>query len=171
MALIFLSLGVGVGPIASMLRSIQLMKFFLRTGWGESQEFIGGDVMKILHGMCQGNGAAPAAWLVLSSVLVMIYKSLGFGSKMRSPIMRVYLDITGVLFVDDTDLYILDECLRTPYDLWHETQSATNSWGKLLLATGGALKPAKCFYYMVDYEWRDDGSWEYSELSRHCSPV
>ena len=75
--------------------------------------------MKILHGMCQGNGAAPVAWLVLSSVLVMIYKSLGFRSKMISPITRVYLDITGVLFVDDTDLYIMDECLQTPYDLWY----------------------------------------------------
>ena len=111
MVMVFLSLVVCVGPIASMLHSIQLMKFFLRTGWGESSEFIGGDVMKILHGTCQGNGAAPAAWLVLSLVLVMIYKSLGFGSKMISPITRVHLNTTCMLFINDTDLYMLDECL------------------------------------------------------------
>ena len=164
MAMVFLSLGVDLGAIISMLRSIQLMTFFLRTGWGESHTSVGGDVMKILHGLCQGNGAAPASWLVLSSVLVRIYRAMGFGATMTSPITRVFLDIAGVLFVDDTDLYIMDACLKSPYDLWHETQSASTSWGKLLLATGGALKPVKCFYYMIDYEWQEDGSWTYSDL-------
>jgi len=66
----------------------------------------------------------------------------------------------GVLYVDDTDLYIMDECIRSEYDLWQETQGAITSWGKLLLAMDGTLKPKKCFYYMVDYKWQDDGSWE-----------
>ena len=26
------------------------------------------------------------------------------------------------------------------------------------------LKPEKCFYYFVDYEWQDDGSWVYSDM-------
>ena len=25
-------------------------------------------------------------------------------------------------------------------------------------------KPEKCFYYMIEYEWQEDGSWKYSEL-------
>ena len=94
-----------------MLGSIQLMKFFLRTGWGESSQYIGGEVHRILHGLCQGNGAAPAGWLVLSSVLVRILKRLGFGTKMNAPISRVVLDIIGVLYVDDTDLMIMQSCL------------------------------------------------------------
>jgi len=36
MALLFLNIGVKTGTIAVMLRSIQMMKFFLRTCWGES---------------------------------------------------------------------------------------------------------------------------------------
>ena len=40
MALVFLSLGVPSGAITSMLCSIQLMQFFLRTGWGESESLI-----------------------------------------------------------------------------------------------------------------------------------
>ena len=72
MALVFLALGVPSGAITSMLPSIQLMQFFLRTGWGESESSIGGNLLKKLHGMCQGNGAAPAAWLVLSTVLIRI---------------------------------------------------------------------------------------------------
>ena len=75
---------------------------------------------------------------------------------MESPITKVWLNVMGVLYVDDTDLYIMDKCIRSKYDLWQETQGAITSLGKLLLATDGALKPEKCFYYMVDYEWQDD---------------
>ena len=105
MALLFLALGVHTGVIAAMLRSIQIMKFFLRTGWGESTSFIGGDPLRIMHGMCQGNGASPAAWLVLSAIIVRAYKSLGFGCKLKSPITRTLLDTMGVLYVDDTNAY------------------------------------------------------------------
>ena len=111
LALLFLALGVHTGAISAMLQSIQMMKFFLRTGWGESKGFIGGNILKILHGLCQGNGAAPASWLVLSSVLVTICKNLGFGSRVESPITRVWLDIMGVLYVDDTDLFIMAKCV------------------------------------------------------------
>ena len=160
MALLFLALGVHTGAIAAMLRSIQIMKFFLRTGWGESTTFIGGDPLRIMHGMCQGNGASPAAWLVLSAILVRAYKSLGFGCKLASPITRTHLDTMGVLYVDDTDLYIMRECLRTPRELWLESQGALTAWGHLLIATGGMLKPDKCFYYLVDFEFQADGSWQ-----------
>ena len=163
-ALLFLCLGVAIGPTKAMLQTIQMMKFYLRTGWGESTRYIGGDPLTILHGMCQGNGAAPSAWLVLSSFLVSIYKSMGYGSRTQAPITRAWLDVMGVLFVDDTDLYIMDECIKSGYDLWDETQEATTAWGKLLIATGGALKPEKCFYYLIDYEWQDDGTWEYTTM-------
>ena len=112
-----------------------------------------GNILKILHGLYQWNGAAPASWLVLSNVLVTIYKNLGFGSRVESPITRVWLDIMGVLYVDDTDLFIMAECVRSRHDVWEEAQGALPAWGKLLVATRGLLKPEKCFYYMVDYNW------------------
>jgi len=164
MALLLFAIGVPLGAIRAMLRTIQLMKFFLRTGWGESKSFIGGNILKLLHGLCQGNGAAPACWLVLSSVLVRVYKKLGFGSRVQSPLTRVWLDIMGVLYVDDTDLYIMAECVKSRLAVWEEAQGALTAWGKLLIATGGLLKPEKCFYYMVDYDWQVDGTWEYSSM-------
>lgn len=41
---------------------------------------------------------------------------------------------------------------------------ATAAWGNLLIVTSGALKPAKRFCYLVDYEWAKDGSWSSTEL-------
>ena len=49
MALLFLAIGVPTGAIAAMLMSIQLMKFYLRTGWGESTRCIGGNPLFILQ--------------------------------------------------------------------------------------------------------------------------
>ena len=113
MALVFADLGVNNGSILAMIRSIQLMKFFLRTGWGESSSSIGGNIMRILHRLCQGNSAAPAAWLMLISVLVMVYRNMGFGSKVKSPMTLFLLSIMGVLFVDDKYLYIMSDNIKT----------------------------------------------------------
>ncbi len=39
-----------------------------------------------------------------------------------------------------------------------------NQWCTLLNATGGALKPEKCFWYMLDYTC-EDGEWTYVEMT------
>ena len=38
---------------------------------------------------------------------------------------------------------------------------SVNSWGNLLIATGGALQPAKCFYSIILFEWIN-GGWRYA---------
>ena len=97
MALMFLCIGVPKGNVCAILMSIQLMKFFLSTGWGVSKTFIGGDPNLPMHGLCQGNGAVLASWLLLSSFLVNIYKRMGYGAKMSSPISKIWFDIIFVL--------------------------------------------------------------------------
>jgi hypothetical protein len=42
-------------------------------------------------------------------------------------------------------------------------QEAITNWGKLLLATGGALKPIKCFFHLISFTWGKDGSWAYED--------
>ena len=40
-------------------------------------------------------------------------------------------------------------------------QESVNSWGNLLIATGGALQPAKCFYSIISFKWIN-GGWRYA---------
>ena len=40
-------------------------------------------------------------------------------------------------------------------------QESVYNWGKLLIATGGSLKPSKCFYHLISFSWKPDGSWVY----------
>ena len=69
-----------------------------------------------------------------------------------------------MLYVDDVNLFLVHECLRSGLDIFYKLQDALTSWERLLIETGGTLKPEKCFYYMVDYEWLADGSWKYTEM-------
>ena len=66
----FKSICIQTGAITAMLRFVQQTTFFLHTKWGESNQYIGGDWLKVQNGMCQGNGAATATWLVLIALIV-----------------------------------------------------------------------------------------------------
>ena len=56
MALTFAAFRVGTGPVLAMLKAIQSMKFYMRTGFGESTTSYGSSLMNLLQGLCQGNG-------------------------------------------------------------------------------------------------------------------
>ena len=46
--------------------------------------------------------------------------------------------------------------------LWCQTQIELEKWSCLLNATGGALKPEKCFWYLLNYDCID-GEWIYAD--------
>jgi len=77
-SMVFQSFGVPTLAIESMLTTIQNMKFFLRTGYGDST-YAGGESKDVIdpvktQGMCQGNTAAPAAWTVTSIPMIAAHK-------------------------------------------------------------------------------------------------
>ena len=47
--------------VMGMLHPIHCMEFYLRTGYGESKDYVG-DKENTKQGGCQGNEAAPATW-------------------------------------------------------------------------------------------------------------
>jgi hypothetical protein len=111
-----------------MLASIQHMRFYLCTGHGESIGFMTAVVGSIIQGLCQGNSAAPAGWLLISAVLIKVYKSLGHGAFFQTPISRESYDTAGVLYVDDINLFTMRSLLVTR-ELWEEVASIVRSVG------------------------------------------
>ena len=63
-------LALAVEVITSLLLTIQLMKFFLRTAFGDSTCFYGGWQPIPLQGCCQGNGGGPVMWVSVLIILV-----------------------------------------------------------------------------------------------------
>ena len=80
----FQAFGMQTPAIKYMLSTIQDMKFSLRTGYGDSAGYAGGtdntsaDPIKT-QGMCQGNGALPAAWMVTSIPMIAVQQKKGHG--------------------------------------------------------------------------------------------
>ena len=62
----------------------------------------------------------------------------------------------AIIYVDDTDILHInltkDESVK---EVLQAMQSSINSWGNLLIATGGALQPKKCIYSIIWYEGED----------------
>jgi hypothetical protein len=117
------------------------------------------------QGLCQGSGAAPSGWAVVSIVILNAHKAESHGATFHCPITKSTLHLVAILFVDDIDLIHIDlENLETLEDTHEALQRSVHSWGSKLIVSGGALKPSKCFYYLFDYEWTEDGVWKYREL-------
>jgi hypothetical protein len=128
------------------------MKFFQRTGFGESKTFFGGpNFTPYMMGLGQENWAAPPLWIQLNSVMVNIFKQLGRGAFIIDLITSKMIHTMGALFVDDMDLYTWREGITDKIKLWHHAQLDLATWSCLLNATGGALKPEKCLH-----QWRLD---------------
>ena len=87
-----------------MLKTVEEMEIFLQTAYGDSKDFSGSTTEVKTQGLCQGNGAAPAGWCVISITILWCYKRKGYGAKFLAPISLVKSDLTAILFVDDTDL-------------------------------------------------------------------
>jgi len=57
-----------------------------------------------MYGIGQGNGAGPAIWAVVSTPILDILRSMGFGFSYIIPISDHFIRFVGFAFVDDTDL-------------------------------------------------------------------
>jgi hypothetical protein len=112
-SMVFQSFGVPTPAIKSILITIQNMKFYLRTGYGNSTGYAGGsndssEDTKKTQGMCQGNQAAPAAWTVTSIPMISTQQRKDHGTYFVTPISSKEGHLIWSLFVDDMDLFHLD---------------------------------------------------------------
>ena len=72
------------------------MEHKVRTTYGISDESYGGkDWTPKPHGIGQGNGYAPALWAGISSLMLKVMSDKGHGTKLRSPISKVFLHMAG----------------------------------------------------------------------------
>jgi hypothetical protein len=149
-SMVFQVLGIPTPAIVSMLSTIQDMKLYLRTGFGDSKAYAGSTGGVKTQGLCQSNGAAAAGWTVTSIAMIQAHKRKGHGVHLYCPISKKNMHLAGTLFNDDTDLEHFDVTKNeTVIDVHEAMQTSILNWGRVLIATGGALKPSKCFYHLI----------------------
>ncbi len=84
------------------------MNYFLWAGFVGSKIFASAEDSIKTQGMCQGNGAAPAGWMVDSIAMIQAHKQKGHGAHLWCPIINKTIHLAGTLFVEDTNLEHLD---------------------------------------------------------------
>jgi Reverse transcriptase (RNA-dependent DNA polymerase). len=150
------------------ISTILRMQHRVRTCYGDSVEYYGGDKWQIKpHGCGQGNGYGPALWACISSPLLHIMRQQGHGTRLQRPISRSPLHIAAFAFVDDTDIIqtesnntdriVNDETFKIK-ELFQATQGATDTWSSILRATGGDLEPSKTFCVPILHKWQGSTS-------------
>ena len=81
------------------------MQHYIRTTYGDSDSSMQTRSTDVpFQGILQGNGAAPATWVVISTPLLNMMRTAGNGGRFKDPISNTSSHIVGFAFVDDADL-------------------------------------------------------------------
>ena len=149
-SLVFQAFGVPLEAIESMLTSIEEMKYFLRTTYGDSKCFFDSTIKLKFQGLCQGSGADPAGWSVIGITILCAHKSKVNGGHFVCPISNLNRHLAALLFVYDTDQININIKAEETATLANQAiQDSISNWGHILIASGGAFKPPKCFYHLI----------------------
>ena len=139
------------------------MKHFIRTGHGESETFYT-NPDEHFQGSGQGNGAGPSTWMCISIILINIINSFGVNATFCTAISGISIVLCAIMYVDDTDLAVTSSRYNYYKEVGRKAQALAVKWCSVLRITGGALRPEKCWWYLVSFQCRSDGSWKYAKI-------
>ena len=154
-------LGVNPSALSALLSTIQHMRHYVRTGHGDSEKYYTGDPGMTLQGGGQGNGAAGPMWVAVSLILISIMADFDIQSRCVAAISGICLIFSVIMYVDDSDLLLMGEEGDTYDTILQKTQSLANKWSKSLWSLGSALRPEKCFWFPVIFDWNEQGDFTY----------
>ena len=147
--------GISAIMVGVMLKVLQRMKYYLRSGFGDAvtPSFQGTDETPLFC-FGQGNDAAPSSFQVLATLMMNAYIGLGHSVIMKSAITGALFSLAAVMYVDDTDLFqVAKRRYMTDEEFLAQVQLSVTDWGKLVQATGGALKQKKCWWYLLSFKF------------------
>ena len=157
-------LGAPPTAVQCMSNTVQNMRHFIRTAYGDSDCHYGGDPSSPLQGGGQGSPAAPPMWVAMTVLLVKIACDYEPGFALVSAISQLLVAFSAIMYVDDTDLFTLAKPAETDDQLCSRTQFLANRWIDGLYATGAVLRPEKCWWCFIAFVW-EGSKWRYRELN------
>ncbi len=86
---------------------------------------------------------------MISIAILRVHELKGQGAQFLMPISWVRCSVfaIAILYFDDTNLVHINMDTEESVQKVHiALQRAIENWGRLLIATGGSLKPEKCFF-------------------------
>ena len=156
---------VPLGPIVCMFTTIQNLKHYIRTIYGDSELCFSGELYVIpIQGVGQGNGAGPQIWAVVSTPILEMMRAEGHLCYFRAAISGDDISFVGFAFVDDVDLLVTSPIPEAEFtEIAERMQRSVTDWEGGLRATGGAIDPAKTHWYLIAFVWHM-GNWRYASI-------
>ena len=138
--------------VFSITNTLQLATHDINTVFGISIEKNPNETPH--QGSRQEHGAGPTIWVMISVILLTIIRDKDLGIDTISCLSQLVLVIAGFAFVDDTDIINAAKSVNTrEKDLLAQQQQVVDTWEKILIATGGVLRPHKSYWCMIDYKY------------------
>jgi len=162
-ALSMYALGVPANAVKCLSTTVQTMRNYIRTGYGDSTHYYGFDINEPLQGGGQGN---PAASPMRTALTITIFKILSMHEPGITIIASISLAITilsAIMYVDDTDIFVFSYLDESNESLLQRAQEMDNRWTGALWATGGVLRPEKLWWYLMDFKWIGS-KWKYVSI-------
>ena len=160
--------GLARQPILGMLKAIQEMTHHIRTAFGDSERTYGNDPNRPpLQGMLQGNGASGTAWAAISTLIVNVMKTAGFGFSTWSAISKEAVDMVCYSFVDDANVIHSGKTnFTTGEELYDQMPAVLATWEGTIKATGGDIARGddKSYWYLIDFVFKDN-TWHYRSVA------
>ena len=170
-AIAFRRLGVPWTAIKSLFSTLCGMKHFVWTAHGDLETYYEGSRHSPLQGGGQGNGAAGPMWIAISIILLNIIATVPINATLTASISLATLVMSAIMYVDDTDILITAKDGETQQQLKHNAQTLINKWCSALWISGGCLRPDKCWWYVIDFSWRPNGTWRYCTKKETEAPL
>ena len=144
--------GAPKNAVNSLLLTLQKAKHKIRTAFGVSTKYYCTNWYIKLHGLGQGNGVAPTGWGVISTPLINMMRTAGFGLNILTCLSVALITFVCYAFVDDTDIVHTGPSVDTTgAEILVDMQKFVEHWEGGLRATGGALRVDKSAWYLIDF--------------------
>ena len=115
------------------------------------------NLLLIIFRVLQRSGLAPAIWLAVTVLLINTYNNEFHQQGIFDPTNTYQVNKLLDAFVEDTNLWDIITHPTTTYDLTSRMQTQASFWSSILTATGGKLNMSKCFWYLLTWQWNENG--------------
>ena len=154
-------MGVGLPQSTAIMhnRTHHAMEHHIKSSHGTFRPYSGSDEDE-LEGTGQGSGGSPAIWLIYNACLLEAFSRFTKGIHLPSPYEDLVVQILAIFYVDDGMPGVNDALQREAEKLavlLQQAEEASQSWERLLFASGGALELSKCFAYIVYWDLSEGG--------------
>jgi hypothetical protein len=153
-ALTLRRVGMREPDVTSMFKTIQHMTHTVRTAFGDSTRTYEANDPSFrlpVQGTCQGNGAGPSIWSILCSTIFEAIHSKGLGSEFCYALSGETFSLSGFAYVDDCELFKTGSSVD---EVFEGLQEMLTLWDELMEVTGAAIAPDKCWWYLLEFQWR-----------------